>query len=138
MFQNIYLLFSLFIRIIITIIVIIMIIQLLLLLLLLLSVLLLLLLLYHFVNNIILIIVIIIIINFYVVTICFVFDGARLQRGFEVQQISGKVKNKRNSGTHKVDDEMIIYIYIYIYIYIFFYNLYQKECSERQYNIILR
>ena len=54
------------------------------------------------------IIIVIIIIKFYVVTICFIFYGARLGRGLEVWQISGDVKNKRDGGNHEV------------YIYYFF------------------
>ena len=50
------------------------------------------------------IIIIIIIIKFYVVTICFVFDGARLRWSLEVWEISGDVKNKRNGGSHKADE----------------------------------
>ena len=75
---------------------------------------------YWFCRDIIIIINIIIIIKFYVVTICFVFDGERLWRGLEAWQISGDIKNKRNGGSHEVDendDNTFIYIYIYIYIY---------------------
>ena len=76
---------------------------------------------YHFDLDIIRVVIIIsfIIISFYVVTICFIFDGARLCWGLEVWQISGEVENKRNSSTHEVDvnvDKTFIYIYIYIII----------------------
>ena len=69
------------------------------------------------------IIIVIIIIKFYVVTICFVFDGAMLWWGLEVWQIFGDVKNKRNGGSHEVDendDNTFIYIYMYIF-YLFIY-----------------
>ena len=57
-----------------------------------------------------------IIIKFFIVTICFAFDGAKLWRGLEVSQISGDVKNKRDGGNHEVDendDNTFIYIYIH-------------------------
>ena len=80
---------------------------------------------YHFDLDIIRVVIIIsfIIISFYVVTICFIFDGARLCWGLEVWQISGEVENKRNSGTHEVDvnvDKTYIYIYIIISKYLQF------------------
>ena len=69
------------------------------------------------------IIIIIIIIKFYVVPICFVFDEARLWRGLDVWQISGDGKNKRNGGSHEVneiDDNTFIYIYLHLlFIYLF-------------------
>ena len=74
---------------------------------------------YHIVILLLVIIIVIIIIGFYVVTICFIFDGARLWPG--AWQISRNVKNKRNGGYHEADendDNTFIYIYIYIYIYI--------------------
>ena len=84
-----------------------------------------------FVVNIILVIIIIIfiiiIINFYVITICFIFDGARLWQGLDFWQISGKVNNKRNSGTHEVDEnDGNIFIYIcclFIYLFIISFKL---------------
>ena len=61
---------------------------------------------YHIVKIIVIIIIfiiiIIIIIGFYVVTICFIFDGARLWRGLEVWQISGDVKNEGNGEITKL------------------------------------
>ena len=72
--------------------------------------------------TIIIIIVIIIIIKFCVAIICFVFDEAKLWRGLEVWQISSEVKNKRNGGSHEVDeiDNTFIYIYTYLlFIYLF-------------------
>ena len=65
--------------------------------------------------------------NFCVVNICLNFDQVRLWWGLEVWQVSAEFKNKRNSGTHEVDendDNTFIYIYIYIYIYINIYILY--------------
>ena len=77
----------------------------------------------------IIIIIIIIIISFYVVTICFVFDGARLLRGLEVWQISGDVKTRRDGGNHEVDENddnafiyictFLIYLFICLFIYVF-------------------
>ena len=66
---------------------------------------------YFFVINIILFIVIII------------SNGARLWQGLEVWQISSDIKNKRNSGTHEVDENygnIFIYLYIFcLFIYLF-------------------
>ena len=64
-------------------------------------------------------------IKFYVVTICFVFEAARLWWGLEVWQISGDLKNKGNGGNHEVDendDNTFIYIYIYVH-FLFIYLL---------------
>ena len=68
----------------------------------------------------------IIIIRFYVVTICFVFDRARLWWDLEVWQISGNVKNRRDGGNHEVDendDNTFTFMYIcasLIYLFILF------------------
>ena len=65
-----------------------------------------------------------------VVTICFVFDGARLSRGLDVWEISDDVKNKRNGGSHEVDeidDNTFIYIYVhllFIYLFVCFFYLF--------------
>ena len=65
-------------------------------------------------------------IKFYVVTICFVFEAARLWWGLEVWQISGDLKNKGNGGNHEVDendDNTFIYIctfFIHLFTYYFF------------------
>ena len=76
---------------------------------------------YHIVIIILVIIILTTIIRFYAVTICFIFDGARLWRELEVSQISGDVKNKRNGGNHEVDendDNTFIYIYIIVYLFL--------------------
>ena len=100
---------------------------------------------------IVIIIIIIIIIEFYVVTICFAFDGARLWRGLEVWQISGDVKNKRNGGSNRIDENddntfiyictsfiysfvylcnyLIIYIFICLFIYLFILNYWDLDGS---------
>ena len=65
-------------------------------------------------------------IKFYVVTICFVFEGARVWQGLEVWQIYRDLKNKRNGGNHEVDendDNTFIYIY-YIYVHLLFIYLF--------------
>ena len=82
---------------------------------------------------------IIIIIKFYVVTICFIFDGAKLWRGLEVWQISGDVKNKRDGINHEVDENdhntfiiyvhflfiyLFIHLFVYLFIYLFIYNFF--------------
>ena len=59
--------------------------------------------------------------KFYFVTICFVFDRARLWWGLQLWQISGNVKNKRNGGNHKVDendDNAFINMYIFYFVFI--------------------
>ena len=48
----------------------------------------------------IILVIVFIIIKFYVVTICFNFDDARLWRSLEVWQVPGDVKNKRNGGNY--------------------------------------
>ena len=102
---------------------------------------------------IVIIIIIIIIIEFYVVTICFVFDGARLWWGLEVWQISGDVKNKRNGGSNRIDENddntfiyictsfiysfvylcnyLIIYLFICLFIYLFILNYWDLDGSIR-------
>ena len=92
---------------------------------------------YHFDLDIIRVVIIIsfIIISFYVVTICFIFDGARLCWGLEVWQISGEVENKRNSSTHEVDvnvDKTFIYRYIYYNIQVstIFNRQIKRKCRE--------
>ena len=48
----------------------------------------------------IILVIVFIIIKFYVVTICFNFDDARLWRSLEVWQVPSDVKNKRNGGNY--------------------------------------
>ena len=39
-------------------------------------------------------------------------------RGLEVWQIFGDVKNKRNGGSHEVD-EMYLFMYLFIYLFVY-------------------
>ena len=58
------------------------------------------------------------------------FDGARLRRSLEVWQISSDLRNKRNGGSHEVDeiDNTFVYIYVhlfFIYLFVcFFFSLF--------------
>ena len=57
-------------------------------------------------------------------------DGARLRRSLEVWQISSDLRNKRNGGSHEVDeiDNTFVYIYVhllFIYLFVcFFFSLF--------------
>ena len=60
---------------------------------------------------------------------CFAFHGGRLWRDLEVWQISGDLKNKRNVGSHEIDENNVnTFIYIYIYVHLLFIYFFVYLC----------